>query len=42
MRGTRRADIQVGPDRGHTALNSARMLEFFIQALVIDRPVAVQ
>ena len=35
-------DIQVGPDRGHTALNSARMLEFFIQALVIDRPVAVQ
>jgi dipeptidyl-peptidase-4 len=35
-------DLQVGPDRGHTALNSNRMLEFFIQTLVLDRSAAVQ
>ncbi|HEX6631923.1 MAG TPA: DPP IV N-terminal domain-containing protein [Gemmatimonadaceae bacterium] len=31
-------DVQVGPDRGHTALMADRMLEFFIQNLVIDGP----
>ena len=31
-------DVQVGPDRGHTALMADRMLEFFIQNLVMDGP----
>jgi dipeptidyl-peptidase-4 len=26
-------DVQVGPDQGHSALNSDRMMEFFIQNL---------
>lgn len=30
-------EVQVGPDRGHTALNTDRMLEFFIERLVMDR-----
>jgi dipeptidyl-peptidase-4 len=33
-------DVQVGPDRGHTALAGDRMLEFFIQSLVLDRATA--
>jgi dipeptidyl-peptidase-4 len=28
-------EVQVGPDRGHTALNPMRMLEFFIENLVL-------
>ncbi len=28
-------DVQVGPDRGHTALNGERMMEFFIEQLVL-------
>jgi dipeptidyl-peptidase 4 len=31
-------EVQVGPDLGHTAVNQQRMLEFFIQNLVIDPP----
>ena len=27
-------EVQVGPDRGHTGLNSERMMEFFIETLV--------
>jgi dipeptidyl-peptidase-4 len=27
-------DLQVGPDQGHSALNSQRMMEFFIEHLV--------
>ena len=27
-------DVQVGPDRGHSAINQDRMMEFFIQNLV--------
>ena len=27
--------VQVGPDRGHTGVNSARMMEFFIESLVL-------
>jgi dipeptidyl-peptidase-4 len=30
-------EVQVGPDRGHTAVDTRRMMEFFIQKLVIDR-----
>ncbi|MBM3906449.1 MAG: DPP IV N-terminal domain-containing protein [Gemmatimonadetes bacterium] len=29
-------EVQVGPDAGHSALNAMRMMEFFIQALVLD------
>lgn len=29
-------DVQVGPDRGHTSLPHARMMEFFIEKLVIN------
>jgi dipeptidyl-peptidase-4 len=28
-------EVQVGPDRGHTGLNSERMMEFFIENLVL-------
>ena len=33
-------EVQVGPDAGHTALNGQRMMEFFIENLVIQ-PVKV-
>lgn len=29
-------EVQVGPDRGHTAVNFERMMEFFIQNLVLN------
>ena len=29
-------DVQVGPDRGHTAVSTERMMEFFIRHLVMD------
>ena len=33
-------EVQVGPDRGHTALNADRMMEFFIENLVMgQKPV---
>jgi dipeptidyl-peptidase 4 len=32
-------EVQVGPDRGHTALNGDRMMEFFIENLIL-RPAA--
>jgi dipeptidyl-peptidase-4 len=32
-------ELQVGPDRGHTGLNTARMMEFFIENLVLRPPV---
>jgi dipeptidyl-peptidase-4 len=28
-------DVQVGPDRGHTSINADRMMEFFIENLVM-------
>lgn len=30
-------DVQVGPDRGHTGLDQTRMMEFFIERLILDR-----
>lgn len=30
-------EVQVGPDRGHTAVLTERMMEFFIQNLVLNR-----
>ncbi len=29
-------EVQVGPDKGHTAVNRERMMEFFIQNLVLE------
>ncbi len=31
-------EVQVGPDRGHTAVDQTRMMEFFIERLIVDRP----
>jgi dipeptidyl-peptidase 4 len=31
-------DVQVGPDRGHSGLNTERMMEFFIENLVLKSP----
>ena len=30
-------EVQVGPDKGHTAVNTDRMMEFFIQNLVLKQ-----
>jgi hypothetical protein len=29
--------VQVGPDQGHSGVNQQRMMEFFIESLVMDR-----
>ena len=29
-------EVQVGPDQGHSGLNTQRMMEFFIENLVLD------
>jgi dipeptidyl-peptidase 4 len=43
QRAGRSFDVMVGPDRGHTALNTQRMMEFFIEHLVLKAPaVAAQ
>jgi dipeptidyl-peptidase-4 len=31
-------DLQVGPDRGHSGINSDRMMEFFIENLIVKTP----
>jgi dipeptidyl-peptidase-4 len=31
-------EVQVGPDQGHTAVNRDRMMEFFIENLVLNKP----
>ncbi|KAA3639377.1 MAG: S9 family peptidase [Bacteroidetes bacterium] len=31
-------EVQIGPDKGHTRLNVDRMMEFFIENLIIDPP----
>ena len=30
-------EVQVGPDRGHTSVDHVRMMEFFIERLILDR-----
>lgn len=30
-------EVQVGPDRGHTSVDATRMMEFFIERLILDR-----
>ena len=34
-------DVQVGPDAGHSGLNPQRMMEFFIEALVLSKAGAI-
>ena len=34
-------DVQVGPDRGHSGINTDRMMEFFVENLIV-RPAALQ
>jgi dipeptidyl-peptidase 4 len=34
-------EVQVGPDRGHSGVDRRRMIEFFIEHLVMGRPGAV-
>ena len=31
-------ELQVGPDAGHSGINPQRMMEFFIESLVLNRP----
>ena len=31
-------DVQVGPDQGHSNVNAQRMMEFFIENLVMRTP----
>ena len=31
-------EVQVGPDQGHSAMNQQRMMEFFIENLVMKNP----
>jgi dipeptidyl-peptidase 4 len=33
-------EVQVGPDRGHSGINQERMMEFFIENLVLNRRAA--
>ena len=33
-------EVQVGPDAGHSGVNQQRMMEFFIENLVINKPPA--
>jgi dipeptidyl-peptidase-4 len=33
-------DVQVGPDRGHSGVNQERMMEFFIENLIIRATAA--
>ncbi len=35
-------DVQVGPDKGHTSVNQLRMMEFFIDRLVLNDPPGAQ
>ncbi|MBK9140000.1 MAG: DPP IV N-terminal domain-containing protein [Verrucomicrobia bacterium] len=35
-------EVQVGPDQGHTSVNRDRMMEFFIENLVINKPPKYQ
>ena len=33
-------EVQVGPDQGHSAVNQQRMMEFFIENLVMKNPIS--
>jgi dipeptidyl-peptidase-4 len=34
-------EVQVGPDRGHSGINRDRMMEFFIESLVLEAPATI-
>src|SRR4030095_1258419 len=34
-------EVQLGPDAGHSNVNAQRMMEFFIETLVLRAPAAV-
>jgi dipeptidyl-peptidase 4 len=34
-------EVQVGPDAGHSGVSTDRMMEFFIENLVVNKPTAV-
>jgi len=38
QRASKSFDLQIAPDQGHTGLNGARMMEFFIENLVLKTP----
>jgi dipeptidyl-peptidase-4 len=38
QRANKSFDLQVGPDQGHSGVNNARMMEFFIDNLVVRPP----
>lgn len=38
QRAGKRFEVQVGPDRGHSGINRDRMMEFFIESLVLETP----
>ncbi|CAN5869406.1 S9 family peptidase [soil metagenome] len=40
QRAGRSFDVMVGPDRGHTGINTQRMMEFFIENLVLANSAA--
>ncbi len=40
-RAGRSFEVQVGPDAGHSAVSNDRMMEFFIENLVLDKPPVV-
>jgi dipeptidyl-peptidase-4 len=42
QRANKSFEVQVGPDAGHTAINTGRMMEFFIENLVMRPAAAVQ
>ncbi|MDB4914638.1 MAG: peptidase dipeptidylpeptidase domain protein [Gemmatimonadetes bacterium] len=33
-------EVQVGPDQGHSGVNNQRMMEFFIENLVLGKPIS--
>ena len=33
-------DVQVGPDRGHSGINADRMMEFFLEHLIVREPAS--
>ncbi len=37
FRGRKNFELQVGVDQGHSGINGDRMLEFFIQSLILDK-----
>ena len=41
MKAGKSFDVQVGPDLGHSGVNQSRMMEFFLEHLVVQGPGGV-